>query len=167
MLIGKVYKIYYLIFLKNRKKKKKTCFFIGLCISKKKSFVKIVNKFDKEQIIINFDENSPILLKIVDIKLYKKLNYRKSKLLFKKNKSYFDDTNNKNNVLDSSLNSFKRKYYFSAYFKITATKRKKKLKKIRRKYFKTLNWLRIKKKYNNMRLCEYEDIDEDENEEYV
>ena len=161
MLIGKVYKIYYLIFLKNRKRKKKTCFFIGLCISKKKSFIKIVNKFDKEQIIINFDENSPILLKIVDIKLYKKLNYRKSKLLFKKNKSYFDDMNNKNSVIDSSLNSFKRKYYFSAYFKITATKRKKKLKKIRRKYFKTLNWLKIKKKYGEMQEEDYDTEESD------
>ena len=136
--IGKVYKVYYLIFLKNKKKKKKGCFFIGICINKKNKFFELTNKVSKEQIIIKIEINSPCILKIINLSVYKQINFRLFRIYFIKRINYFDDLNLKGNNLDSGFNAFKYNYFYSAFFKKRFPRKKKKLKKLKRKYFKTL-----------------------------
>ena len=145
MIVGNVYKIYYLIILKNKKKKKKSSVFIGILINKKTSnLLHLTNKINKEQIVIKFGENSPCLLKIIHLKLYNSSTFRSGRLYFIKKISYFDDIRTKNNGLPLGFNVFKRNYFYSAFFKKRFPRKKRKLKRLKRKYFRTLNWKLLK-----------------------
>ena len=145
--ISRVYKIYYLIVLKNKKKKKKTSSFIGILINKKENkIIELTNKINKEQIIMKFTKNSPAIIKIVHLKVYNTLNFRSSRLYFIKKISYFDDIKAKGNGLTLGFISYKKNYFYSAFFKKKFPRKRKKLKRLKRRYFRTLNWKKLKLK---------------------
>jgi len=151
--VGNVYKIYYLIILKNKKKKKKISNFIGILINKKEDkLIELTNKINKEQIIIKFTKNSPAIIKIVHLKVYNVLTFRSSRLYFIKRISYFDDIKAKGNGLTLGFDSYKKNYFYSAFFKKRFPRKRKKLKKLKRKYFRTLNWKKLKLKLKKKRL---------------
>lgn len=144
--IGAVLKIFYIAILKTtKKKKKKTYNFIGLCTNKKGNFLTVKNNFKGEKIIINFEYNSPIIVKITVLKIYPKIFYRVSRLFFlKKINRYFDDYKNKKSTVISNLSSFRFDYFRSAFLKKRLIRYKKKLKKFRKKYSYTENWKNLK-----------------------
>lgn len=142
--IGDVVKIFYIVFLRTKRKKKKMYSFIGLCINKKKNYFDLVNIVKKEKIFLSFDINSPVIFKIVVLKIYKKLIYRISRIYFKQNNYYFDDFKNKDNKFISDFTSFKKDFFIFGYFKRGFIKRKRRLKKFRRKYSYTENWKLLK-----------------------
>lgn len=145
MHIGKVYKITYIVFLRTKKKKKKVYNFIGLCFNKKQNYFSLKNTFKGEKIIINFDEKSPVILKTICLNLYPKIVFRLANLkIFKKFNSYFDDYKNKENLIISNFDSFKKDYFFSAYFKKKLKRTKKKLRRFKKKYSFTENWKGLK-----------------------
>ena len=142
--IGDVVKIFYIVFLRTKKKKKKMYSYIGLCINKKKNYFDLVNIVKKEKIFLSFDLKSPVIFKIVVLKIYKKVIYRVSRIYFKNTNYYFDDFKNKDNKFVSDFSSFKKDFFMFAYFKRGFIKRKKRLKKFKRKYSYTENWKLLK-----------------------
>jgi len=143
--IGDVVKVIYIVFLKTKKKKKKFYNFIGLCINKKNYNFILKNNFKGEKITIRFDLRSPVLVKLIVLKLYLKLSYRISRFKFiKKINKYYDDYTSKDNILISSFNSISFDYFHSAYLKKKLKRFKKKLRRFKKKYSYTENWKGLK-----------------------
>ncbi len=139
--IGDVLKIFFVVFLKTTKKrKKKMYFFVGLCTDKKKNWFKLKNTIKKEKIVVSFDVKSPLIYKLIVLKIYFKLIFRVSKIYFNIKNKYKDDFYNIENTIISLHDSFKKNYLFSGLFKRELFKKRKKIRKFRRKYFNTETW---------------------------
>lgn len=167
--IGEVFKVFYIVFLKTKKKKKKMYNFLGLCVNKKNYNFKLKNNIKGEKIWMLFDLRSPVIIKIVLLKVYYKLSFRITRLnSVKSSNKYFDDFKNKDNFILSNLLSFKRDYFYSGYLKKKIKRFKKKLRKFKKKYSYTENWKNLKIHIPDMKNSYYEyeeDIDNSFNEE--
>jgi len=134
--IGNVLKVYYVVFFK---KKKRVYSFIGFCFFKNKTNFKLINVIKKQRIVLTLNENSPFILKIFNLKMYKLYIKRVSKLYFKVKSHYKDDFESLKNRIVSSYDSFKSRYFRQAYFRRKKIKHKKK-QKLKLKYKRAESW---------------------------
>lgn len=134
--IGNVLKVYYVVFFK---KKKRVYSFVGFCFFKNRTNFKLMNLIKRQLIVLTLNENSPFILKIFNLKIYKIYIKRVSKLYFKKKSHFKDDYLSLSNKIDSSYNSFKSRYFKQAYFKRKQIKYKKR-RKLKLKFMRAESW---------------------------
>ena len=135
--IGNVLKIYYIVFFR---KKKRVYSFIGFCFFKNKKNFKLINVIKKQKIILTFQENSPFLLKIFNLKMYNTYIKRVSKLYFKVKSFYKDDYNNLKTRLFSNYASIKSSFFNLAYFKSRLNVRRRRRRKFKIKFMRAERW---------------------------
>ena len=152
--IGNVLKVYYIVFFK---KKKRVYSFIGFCFFKNKTNFKVMNLIKRQKIIMIFNEKSPFILKIFNLKMYKLYIKRVSKLYFKKRSHFKEDYDTIRNKMMSSYNSFKSRYFRQAYFKKKIKYKKKR--KLKLRFMRAESWFYyLNKNFHKINIFELENF---------